>query len=255
MQPSSPHLCNLFVVVLKVTDLRCNLSSTFLVVTILTSSLQIDYKKMDYRQIPAIFVADAPGLDFLNSVATPVDEEVDWISDGAGLLAWLEQAGMAPRAALTALRSQATPAELDAVAAQARALREWFRVFAQKRKGRPLTARDLRELAPLNQLLERDDRYAEIVANATGEASPFELRTNRRWKSPESLLMPIAEALANLVCDEDFTHVKACEGPRCTLMFADHTRGHARRWCSMAICGNRAKVAAHRKRLREQQGE
>ena len=34
---------------------------------------------MDYRQIPAIFVADAPGLDFLNSIATPVDEEVEWI--------------------------------------------------------------------------------------------------------------------------------------------------------------------------------
>ena len=41
---------------------------------------------MDYRQIPAIFVADAPGLDFLNSIATPVDEEVDWIPDGEGLL-------------------------------------------------------------------------------------------------------------------------------------------------------------------------
>ena len=48
---------------------------------------------MDYRsRSPAIFVADALGLDFLNSVATPVDEEVDWISDGDGLLAWLEQA-------------------------------------------------------------------------------------------------------------------------------------------------------------------
>ncbi|MFM0240852.1 CGNR zinc finger domain-containing protein [Paraburkholderia phytofirmans] len=210
---------------------------------------------MDYRQIPAIFVADAPGLDFLNSIATPVDEQVDWISDGGGLLDWLDQAEMVPRAALAALRSQSTPAELDAVAAQARTLREWFRVFARKRKGRPLTARDLRELAPLNQLLERDDRYGEIVAAAAGEVSPFEFRTNRRWKSPESLLMPIAEALANLVCDEDFTHVKACEGPRCTLMFADHTRGHARRWCSMAICGNRAKVAAHRKRVKEQQGE
>jgi predicted RNA-binding Zn ribbon-like protein len=67
----------------------------------------------------------------------------------------------------------------------------------------------------------------------------------------ESLLMPIVEALARLVCDEDFTQVKACEGPACTLLFADHTRGHARRWCSMKICGNRAKVAAHRKRLKE----
>jgi len=74
----------------------------------------------------------------------------------------------------------------------------------------------------------------------------------RRWRSPESLLLPIGEALAKFVCEEDFSYVKACEGPACTLMFADHTRGHARRWCSMAICGNRAKQAAHRHRLKMQ---
>jgi predicted RNA-binding Zn ribbon-like protein len=207
---------------------------------------------MDYRQIPAIFLADAPGLDFLNSVATPVDEPVDWISDGEGLLAWLEQAGLVPSGAIEDVRVRSTPAELDEAAARARELREWFRGFVRKRKGRPLTARDVRALEPLNQLLERDEQHAEIVAGAPGGVTPFELRANRRWQSAASLLMPIAEALARVVCEEDFTHVKACEGPGCTLMFADHTRGHVRRWCSMAICGNRAKVAAHRKRLREQ---
>ena len=208
---------------------------------------------MDYRQIPAIFVADAPGLDFLNSVATPVDEEVDWIPNGEGLLAWLEQAELVPGAALEEIRVRSTAAELDDVAARARDLREWFRGFVRRRKGQPLVAKDLREIEALNQLLERDHQHGEIVANTLGGVTSFELRANRRWQSAASLLMPIAEALARLVCEEDFTYVKACEGPRCTLMFADHTRGHARRWCSMAICGNRAKVAAHRKRLREQE--
>jgi predicted RNA-binding Zn ribbon-like protein len=208
---------------------------------------------MDYRQIPAIFVADAPGLDFLNSVATPVDEEVDWIGDGEGLLAWLEQAELVPGAVLEEIRIRSTAAELDDVAARARDLREWFRGFVRKRKGRPLAAKDLREIETLNQLLERDEQHGEIVTNTSGGVTSFELRANRRWQSAGSLLMPIAEALARLVCEEDFRYVKACEGPRCTLMFADHTRGHARRWCSMAICGNRAKVAAHRKRLREQE--
>ena len=73
----------------------------------------------------------------------------------------------------------------------------------------------------------------------------------RRWRSPEALLLPVGEALARLICTEDFSQVKACDGPACTLLFADHTRGHARRWCSMAICGNRAKQAAHRRRLKE----
>jgi hypothetical protein len=39
------------------------------------------------------------------------------------------------------------------------------------------------------------------------------------------LLFPIAKAMARLVCEEDFQHVKACEGHRCALMFVDRTRG------------------------------
>jgi len=72
-----------------------------------------------------------------------------------------------------------------------------------------------------------------------------------RRRSPESLLLPIGEVLAELVCEQDFSYVKACEGAACTLMFADRTRGRGRRWCSMSICGNRAKVAAHRKRAKD----
>ena len=201
---------------------------------------------------PAIFATDAPGLDFLNSIATPVDVPVDWISDGDGLLNWLDQARLAPLQILESIRDQALPGELDKVADQARSLREWFRGFVLQHKGRPLTAADLGELEPLNRLLERDDAFSRIVAEPGGPA-PFALQSLRRWRSPEALLLPIGETLAQLVCTQDFTHVKACEGPSCTLFFADHTRGHARRWCSMAICGNRAKQAAHRHRLRARQ--
>jgi predicted RNA-binding Zn ribbon-like protein len=201
---------------------------------------------------PAIFVADAVGLDFLNSVATPMDTEVDWIDDGDGLLDWLEQAQLVPVETLDALRAQAMPGELDSVAAQARGLREWFRSFLRHHQGRPLTAQDLDELAPLNRLLERDEGFGRIVPGSQGNAIGLEFRTMRRWQSPESLLLPIAEALARFVCEEDFSKVKACEGPTCTLIFLDQTRGRARRWCSMAICGNRAKQAAHRHRLKAQ---
>ena len=47
-----------------------------------------------------IFVGDAPGLDFLNSIATPVERTIDWIDDGDGLLNWLEQAQLVPADAL-----------------------------------------------------------------------------------------------------------------------------------------------------------
>jgi predicted RNA-binding Zn ribbon-like protein len=206
------------------------------------------------QSVPALFLADSLGLDFLNSVATPVDTPVDWLDDGEGLLGWLQQAHLIPDEVLRMTRERAIPGEIDRLAAQARALREWFRAFVRDHKGRPLNEAALAELAPLNELLKRDERYGEIAAAPSGESTVFTLAQVRRWNSPEALLLPIAEAMARLVCDEDFSYVKACEGPTCTLLFADHTRGHARRWCSMAICGNRAKQAAHRHRQKAPPG-
>jgi predicted RNA-binding Zn ribbon-like protein len=202
---------------------------------------------------PAIFIGDARGLDFLNSIATPADTPVDWIDGGAGLLRWMAQAGLAPADVLETMRMNALPGELDKVADQARTLREWFRGFVRTHQGRPLSAKALAQLDPLNRLLERDESFRRIGAPPKGANARLQLQAVRRWRSPEALLLPIGEALAELVCTEDFAQVKACEGPACTLLFADHTRGHARRWCSMALCGNRAKQAAHRARLRAHQ--
>jgi predicted RNA-binding Zn ribbon-like protein len=200
---------------------------------------------------PAIFIADSLGLDFLNSIATPLDASVDWLDGGDGLLKWLAEARLVPAAAMNELKARAMPGELDKVADQARALREWFRRFVHKHMGRPLPPRALQELGPLNKLLQRNEIFSQISRHRERDGGRFELRAMRRWRSPESLLLPIGEALAKFVCEEDFARVKACEGHRCTLVFADHTRMQARRWCSMAICGNRAKQAAHRNRLKD----
>ena len=202
------------------------------------------------RRPPAIFVGDLLGLDFLNSIATPVDTVIDWIDNGEGYLSWLEQSRLVPGNVLRDMRARALPGELDKIADQARSLREWFRGFVRRHRGRPLTTNSLAELEPLNRLLDRDEAFTQIVSQST-RRGPFELQAVRRWRNPDALLLPVGEALARLVCSEDFSHVKACEGPACTLLFADHTRGHARRWCSMAICGNRAKQAAHRNRLKQ----
>ena len=206
------------------------------------------------RRPPAIFLGGAPGLDFLNSIATPLDTPVDWIDDGEGLLSWLEQAGLLPAGALETIRAHALPGELDTVADRARNLREWFRGFVRAHRGHPLRAGSLAELEPLNRLLERDECFSRIISQRARDRAPLRLQTGRRWRTPEALLLPIGETLAELVCTEDFANIKACEGPTCTLLYADHTRGHARRWCSMAICGNRAKQAARRRRLKTNRG-
>ena len=213
----------------------------------------------DQRSAP-IFVADSPGLDFLNSLATPVDVEVEWIGSGEDLISWLLQAGLTFPEAIAELRKTAVPGEFDTVAVQARKLREWFRGFVKAHKGRPLKPKALHELEPLNRVLMRDEEFGQVVVRETGRrksgradqdkspVSGLAWRAQRRWRSPDTLLFPIAKAMAQLLCDEDFQYLKACDGPRCTLFFVDRTRGHARRWCSMAVCGNRAKQASYRQR-------
>jgi predicted RNA-binding Zn ribbon-like protein len=204
-----------------------------------------------YMQLtPAMFIAGDPALDFLNSLATPVDVPVEWLDDGAGLLSWLRQAQLVSAARLREIRSQSRPDELDQTAGQARDLREWFRAFVRKHLGRPLGRDDFKKLERLNRLLERDESFRQIAPATGRDGRAFEFRVMHNWRSSEALLFPLAEALARFVCSADFTHVRACEGSTCTLFFLDQTRGRARRWCSMAICGNRAKQAAHRHRLR-----
>ena len=201
----------------------------------------------------AMFIADHPGLDFLNSIGTPVDAVIEWIANGEDLLAWLVEAMLIDAEEAAFIRANSFPGELDEVAAQARALREWFRDFVRSHMGRPLTAKALNLLEPLNRVLERDEGYGAIVPKAAdrrkpSSASGFELRRLRRWSTPNAVLLPIAEALAHLVCSSDFSLVKACEGKTCALLFLDTTHGKARRWCRMPLCGNRAKQAAHRQR-------
>jgi predicted RNA-binding Zn ribbon-like protein len=213
---------------------------------------------------PPFFIADNRGLDFLNTIAVPVDTKVEWLTSGEDLLSWLKQSELAPDDVLDAFRKSALPGELDGIAAQARALRDWFKPFVYEHMGKALEPSSLRELEALNRLLARDAEFGQIVVRQRlraqkhnrgrekREISGLALRRLRRWQSPESLLFPLARSLADLVCTEDFTNVKACEGPECTLLFIDRTRGRARRWCSMAVCGNRVKQAAHRNRLRRQ---
>ena len=202
---------------------------------------------------PAMFIAGDPSLDFLNSIGTPVDTVVEWLADGEDLMAWLERAELVPPEAAATIRANCFPGELDAVTAQARALREWFRAFVFVHRGRSLRPESLHELEPLNRILERDDAYGAIVVRTLdglgqSTASGLEWSTLRRWRTPDSLLLPIAHAIANFVTSEDLSRVKACEKSPCTLFFLDRTRGQARRWCSMTLCGNRAKQALHRSR-------
>jgi predicted RNA-binding Zn ribbon-like protein len=203
---------------------------------------------MTSNRPPAFFVGEHLALDFLNTTATPRGTWVEWLGDGKDLVDWLEQAGSIEPAAAARIRESGSDA-LDEVARQAREFRQWLRGFVTARMGKPLRA-TAAAVAPLNELLARDRSFQRVEAarRDAEDGRRLVLRRVQRWESPEELLQPIAEEAADLVCNQDFRLIRSCGGSACTLVFLDRTRAHTRRWCSMAVCGNRAKAAAHRAR-------
>ncbi len=210
---------------------------------------------VDTRPAP-LFIGDDPALDFLNSLSAPAGTEIEWLADGHDLLAWLEQARLLPAEIAARLRVDESPRVLDEAAARARALREWFRGFVREHAGAPIRVVAARELLPLNELLREDEAYRQIKPADAPDPDcgdrDVHLRWTRlrRWRTPTSVLLPLAEAMGDLVCDKDFSLVRNCEGPGCRMWFFDISKAHSRRWCSMALCGNRAKATAHRARAK-----
>ena len=97
--------------------------------------------------------------------------------------------------------------------------------------------RDLEPIPCCGQVQVKDVSAARLMhASAIGIA----------WST-----WPIARSAADLLASDQLAYVRACSSKVCEWFFLDTSKNHHRRWCDMTRCGNRAKVAAHRKRLKE----
>ena len=184
-------------------------------------------------------------LDFLNSVLAPAGETLDFLHDGATLVRWLSGSGVVPDTAAAAAMAL-TPQQLDRLAAEARALREWFRTLLQRWQAKGDRALREADIERLNALMSLGPLTQVIVRGPTG----VELHHQRALTGPGTLTAELAAVCADLLVCQPHNKVCKCENPACPLLFADDKRGPRRRWCSMAVCGNRMKVAAHRARQR-----
>jgi len=192
---------------------------------------------------PSWFVAGHPAIDFLNTAYAPGGVLVETIGDGRALLDWMMGAGLVDKDEAARLARRFTRKSLDAAAEEARTVREWARTWIEAWRANP--ARDYGdEIAALNKLLARESRGRELVANKRR----LELIERPHFEDARELIAPIAVEIARLVTQEDPSLVKACAGTECTLQFLDRTKAHRRVFCSATACGNRAKVAAFRRR-------
>ncbi len=181
-----------------------------------------------------LFVGDDLALDFINTRYGVDAAYRDCFVDDASVLVWLKQAGVVPP------NLQHVPQGLHRLAI---ALRDESRALVDAAKaGRDADV----DVEVVNQMLEAGRVANVLVWNA--ESRTFQLLIARRDDSAESLLEPVARALVELLTQAPMARVQQCEAHDCTLLFRDLTKSHRRRWCSMALCGNRMKVAAFRAR-------
>jgi predicted RNA-binding Zn ribbon-like protein len=174
------------------------------------------------------FLGGALWIDLLNT--TPVIDGValDLIKEADGLSRWSALARLPDGAA-------PTPAEHDAVLDLRDLLRK---VFAQLAQGEgPAEADRL----VINGHLSDVQRRRHVLPDRPAT------ETEVRITGP-AVAARVADDFADFLAAFEPGRLRHCDNPACTMVFYDRGKNNRRRWCSMAVCGNRHKVASYRAR-------
>ena len=172
-----------------------------------------------------------PALELCNTLAgwrDPVGK--DWLPDYPTLAAWAEFTGLVPAAAALPAAGRAA----DGVLADVRSLRAALYGLLLDGTGFAEVAARVDEANALRRLTPGPDGSAAL-----------------RLPPSDDVRLPLhgaALAAADLLGRPERATVRACPGDGCGWLFLD-PRGR-RVWCSMAACGNRAKVRTHAARHR-----
>jgi predicted RNA-binding Zn ribbon-like protein len=180
-------------------------------------------------------------LDFINTVAWRGDPEArgDHLIGYDELVYWAVHVGVLARAQADRLLREAErrPEAARAVLARAVELRE---VVARLVLGKGTPG----DVAVVNRALAAAPARAAIRPRGKKYA----------WRDPaperalEAPLHAVTFSAVDLLTSEQLARVRTCGDPRCAWLFLDVSPAGRRRWCSMAECGNRAKVRRHYRR-------
>ena len=184
-----------------------------------------------------LFVGNHLALDFLNTRPVMDGQPMELLPDGSALAKWLVAAALvtsAPAARLVRKWSGPIP--------EIHEFRERLRkVLIQLEKGESSPTSFISEL---NRLLAHYPETEQVVEKESG----LELRKGFHPEVPMDVFAPLAAATARLLTGADRRRIRQCHG--CVVHFYDASKRGTRVWCTMNLCGNRSKVAAHAARQR-----
>jgi len=190
------------------------------------------------RRPTSALVAGRLALDFAN------------LSPSAGDLSWDEFVSFLVDARLVSEERAARlrpllhtePHAIDAVLLRVLRLRESLRAIFTSRVDSKTFPPSWAE--PINEILRITEGHDELVSRG----GAWSLQFFAREGGLEWLLAAVARSAAELLVEGPQAPIRRCANPSCRLFFYDDSRTHRRRWCSMAVCGNRHKVASFLRR-------
>ncbi|MFE4683285.1 CGNR zinc finger domain-containing protein [Streptomyces sp. NPDC056721] len=116
----------------------------------------------------------------------------------------------------------------------ARELRESLRVACLAHGGHA----PQRSVTPLHRLLAEAPLLVAVdETDGSASLAPAD---------PHALVSRVAAAIAQAHADGTWPRLKACEAPDCHWVYYDRSPAGRGRWCSMAVCGARAKMRRYR---------
>jgi len=194
---------------------------------------------------PFIFVGERLWLDFVNCEFGI--RRFDALRDFESMVRWFESATIldGERAGGIRRRAQQQPAGAAAALIDARRVRAALRMLAERG---PMSDRVRVEgLGEINRVLGRSAGTRRVEARTDGTFYRSFVPVGDAFAG---LVIPIVESAADALILGELLRVRRCADPRCQRVFFDNTKNGRRRWCDMATCGNRAKAARHREKLK-----
>jgi predicted RNA-binding Zn ribbon-like protein len=170
---------------------------------------------------------------FVNTLELEGEGTRELIGTPAALGRWLEERGLLDECPISA-------AEL----ATAVDLRAALRRLMLANNGGPLLEADL---AVLNQVASDSGLRPRFHAGGVAVLEPAA-------GGVRGALGRLLAAVAVAMSDGTWGRLKACADPTCQWAFYDTSKNWSRHWCSMEVCGNRAKARQFRRRRRPTPG-
>lgn len=191
-----------------------------------------------------LFVGEHLALDFANTLLAAHGEPVETLNTLDDVLDWLVFSQLTTvvekQSLATDLKSSA---EASGLLEELRALRSSWKINLERLCEGKTISHDF--LNHINELLKPALTHPSLLQDAA--ARKFHIRSEHAPLEPaKRILALVAGEVAKFLDSANLEYLRRCAGSDCVVFFYDRTKSHRRQWCSMAICGNRHKVAKFR---------